>query len=279
MGRIVKGTERWNEIQAHAEMLRAKGALDYVSLKKRASCGGDVAHRIMTALKADGSTGGAAEAGENDADATGGKLPQSYQARWDVCAAEQHRIVVDAIDAMAAENVVRLTAAASRHRGEIRELRENLDAALEDVDEYSTQAADAQDKLVASESALSELTAINASVRERCTDAEARLATTEELFRSSEAKAQSDRTKAATAFARAEADAENWRRRAEIAEGSLDACRVELGMANTRAARLEGERDAGLRAQEDLRALLQLHAQMAVPLGSGDAVAPKQAGE
>ncbi len=279
MTRIVKGTERWNQIQAHAETLRAKGALDYVNLKKLALCGGDVAHRIMTALKAEGLTDGPAEAGEKAADATAGKLPPSYQARWDVSAAEQHRIVVDAFDAMAAENVARLTAEASRHSAEIRELRENLDSALEDVDGYSTQAADAQDKLVASEAAVAELTAILAGVRERCTDAEARLATTEELSRSSEAKAQSDRTEAASASARAEADAKNWRRRAEIAEGLLDACRIELATANTRAARLEGERDAGLRAQEDLRALLQLHAEMATPLVSGEAVAPKLAGE
>ena len=122
-------------------------------------------------------------------------------------------------------------------------------------------------------------TAINASVREQCTDAEARLATTEELLRSSEAKAQSDRTEAASASARAEADAKNWRRRAEIAEGLLDACRIELATANTRAARLEGERDAGLRAQEDLRALLQLHAKKDASQGSGDAVAPKLAGD
>ena len=279
MSRIVKGTERWNEIQAHAETLRATGALDYVSLKKRASCGGDVAHRIMTALKSEGLTDGAAEAGEKAADATAGKLSQSYQARWDVCAAEQHRIVVDAFHAMAAENVARLTAEASRHNAEIRELRENLDSALEDVDGYSTQAADAQDKLVASEAAVAELTAILAGVHERCTDTEARLATTEELLRNSAAKAQSDRTEAASAFARAEADVKHWQRRAEIAEGSLETCRIELASANTRAARLEGERDAGLRAQEDLRALLQLHAEKAASQGSGDVVAPRLAGE
>jgi hypothetical protein len=61
--------------------------------------------------------------------------------------------------------------------------------------------------------------------------------------------------------------------RAVAAEGSLDACRTDLAAENTRAARLEGERNAGLRSQQDLRALLQLHAAKTAPQSSGDAAA------
>jgi hypothetical protein len=57
MTEIVEVTERCNEIRSHAEALRAPGELDYFNLKKRASCGGDVAQRIMKALKAEGPTG------------------------------------------------------------------------------------------------------------------------------------------------------------------------------------------------------------------------------
>jgi hypothetical protein len=67
------------------------------------------------------------------------------------------------------------------------------------VDGYSTLAFDAQDKLLASEAALAELTASLASVRERCTHAEAGLATSEAMFRTTEAQMQSDRTTATTA--------------------------------------------------------------------------------
>ena len=280
MNAIVEGMERWNVIRSHAEALRAEGKLDYVTLKQRASCGGDVAQRIMKALKAEGLTGVEADAGEKAADTPGvGKLPQPYQARWDASTAQLHRISIEALDALATEHVARLTAEASRHNEEIRELRANLEAALEDVDGYSTQASDAQDKLVANEAAMAELTASLASIRERCAYAEAGLATTAALLRSTEAQAQADRTAAATASVRAEIDVDHWRRRAEAAEASLAACRTDLAAENTRAARLEGERDAVVRAQQDLRALLEMHAMKPVSKGAGDAAAGDLADE
>jgi len=259
---IIPGTDRWDEIQAHAERLRAEGQLDYVNLKKAGRCGGDVAQRIINALKADMATGVQPSAGHTNAGATVGMLPPQYQARWDACAAQQHRIAVESLETMTADQVSRLTSEVSRHHGEVRELRTNLEAALDDVEQYSTQASDAQDKLVASEADVVTLRTSLASALARCVQVAASLTTAEASLRETQATAHADRTCATAACARVEADATHWRSRAETAEGALADCRTELAAANTRAARLEGERDAGLRIQEDLRTLLQSRSDM-----------------
>jgi len=253
MAKIEPGTDRWGAIWAKAESLRSAGKLNYVNLKVAATCGGDVAQRVIEALKAADGDGVEAGTVQTDEDTPPGKLPAQLQARWEACARTQHEIAVEVMQTLQAEQATRQTSEFTRHHAELGELHINLHATLEDVRLYSDAASDAQEKLEQSD-------AQNVEIQAKLTDALAKVTQVDgdlEWLREKEATAQSDRTAATVACARAEAEAEHWRRRAEPAEDALEKSRTALEAVNIRVARLEGELDAGLRAQKSLQELLQ----------------------
>ncbi len=253
MEKVELGTARWGAIWAKAESLRSEGKLNYVNLKVQASCGGDVAQRVIEALKATESDGDQASTVNTDEAAPPGQLPALLQARWDACALTQHQIAVEAVRATESEHAIRQTAELSRHHAEVRDLGVNLEAALGDVSLYSKRASDAEDKLEQSEAQIVEL-------QDNLTDALARVAQAEadiDAVRGNEATAQAERTAASIACARAETEAELWHQRVETAEDALEKCRIALEVATNRVARLEGELDVGQRAHQEQRELLQ----------------------
>ena len=253
MAKIEPGTARWDEIWAKAELLRSEGKLNYVQIKKDAACGGDVAQRIIAAFDAAAATGGKASTGQPDDDMLAGKLPAKFQARWEASALLLHEIAVEVMQTMETEHAARQTSEVSRHHAEVRDLGVNLDAALEDVRMYSEAASDSEAKLETSE-------AQNVELRDTLTNAQTRCAQVVgdlESLRRSEATAQSERTAATVACARAETEAEHWLRRAEAAEGALETSRMALEGANNRVARLEGELEVGQRVHQEQRELLQ----------------------
>jgi len=253
MAKIEPGTARWDEIWAKAELLRSDGKLNYVNLKADATCGGDVAQRVIEALNAAAATGDDASTAQPDDDTPPGKFPPKFQARWDACALALHEIAVEVVQTMETEHVTRQMSEVSRHHTEVRDLRLNRDSALDDVRLYSEAASHAEERLAESK-------AQNVELQNNLTNALFRIVQVDgdlEMLREKETTAQSERTAATVACARAETEAEHCRRRANAAEAALEKNRTALEVANNRVARLEGELDVGQRAHQEQRELLQ----------------------
>jgi len=262
MQEINPGTDRWQEISAIAESLHRDGTLTYDRLKQQAKCCGAVAKRVIDSLKEDAHTPTTAEGGTTpDApDATAGLLLEPWESQWNEDSARLKRRAAQAFYGQLSQQTASHGAEIRRLQLAERELQLNLDSALEDVLLFSQSTKDAETRLAEKEEMVAALHRRLEDVTTRCSQAEADLARDREEGRLAAAVAESTRTETVMALARAETEATHWHRRAEIAEEEVQCLRKSESDARTRVARLEGEMEAGTKANADLRSLLETHA-------------------
>jgi len=259
MQEIKPGTDRWQAIAEIAESLHRDGTLTYDRLKDRASCSGAVAQRVIKTLKeAEEPASGADDSALGTRpNATADATTDPWESLWNEDAERLKRRAVQAFQSQMTQQAAMHAAAIRRLQSVQCELQVNLDSALGDVLSYSQSSSDAEIRLVESEKLVAAMHQSLSDMTTRFNQAETDLARTREDARLSAASVELTRAEMVAACARAEAEASHWRQRAEIVEDEAHLLRGAVNDARTRAARLEGELEAGTQANADLRSLLQ----------------------
>jgi hypothetical protein len=255
MKRVEPGSDRWIELVETARLLQQRGALTYRRLRQEAGCSGEVAGRVLAALRDDEelAAGADGEVSLQRASSSGEAFDGPVDDEWNAAVLTLKRLVLKARRELGAQVAASRDAELRRLQEVEQELRADRDELVDDLNRANAVAQEASARADDASTALDVARRDLDELRGRCDRAEEEVGELRAKVLLQQERAQADAVAVAEQLARLQVDLEAARARADRAEAETARQRDVTLEAKSAASRLEGELAATERARKELQ--------------------------